>query len=99
MAEHFICLKKDIINMGKESCQSCGMPLVKGLYGLNSDGTVNIEYCKLCFENGVFREPNLTLEEMEGRSMARMVDEMDVDRVRAEDIVSKLIPTLKRWKN
>ncbi len=84
--------------MEKERCQSCGMPLSKGLYGLNSDGTVNIEYCKLCFENGGFREPNLTSEEMMGRTMARMVDEMGTDHAQAEEIATKLIPTLKRWK-
>lgn len=74
------------------------MPLMKGLYGLNLDGTVNTEYCKLCFENGVFREPNLTSEEMMGRTMARMVNEMNIGHEQAEDTAVKLIPTLKRWK-
>ena len=84
--------------MEKGRCQSCGMPLSKGLYGLNSDGTVNIEYCKLCFENGAFREPNLTSEEMMGRVMARLVDEKAMVQPEAEDEARKLIPTLNRWK-
>ena len=33
----------------KARCQSCGMPLDIGFYGTNSDGTGNMEYCKLCF--------------------------------------------------
>lgn len=84
--------------MENKKCQSCGIPLAKGVYGLNLDGTVNLEYCKLCFENGAFREPSLTPEDMMGRVMARLVDEQQMIQAEAEDEARRLIPTLKRWK-
>ncbi len=81
----------------KARCQSCGMPLGIGFYSTNSDGSVNQEYCKFCFENGQFREPNLTLEEMIGRSMANMIDDLKMDPDKAEELAKTVIPTLKRW--
>ena len=74
------------------------MPLGIGFYGINADGTINEEYCKYCFENGEFREPNLTLEEMIGRSIANMVDDLNMDRTEAERLATTVIPNLKRWK-
>lgn len=79
-------------------CQSCGMPLGLGFYGIEKDGTVNEEYCKYCFMDGDFREPNLTLEEMIGRSIANMVDDLNMDRKEAERLGNAVIPNLKRWK-
>ncbi len=82
----------------KPRCQSCGMPLSIGFYGLNKDGTLNNEYCKFCFENGSFREPNITVDEMIGRSIANMVDDLKMERENAETLALEIIPTLKRWK-
>lgn len=83
----------------KIRCQSCGMPLGIGFYATNSDGTASNEYCKMCFENGQFREPNLTLEEMKGRSVANMIDDLRMERSEAETLANTVIPTLKRWQN
>ena len=83
----------------KVRCQSCGMPLGIGFYGTEVDGSVSTEYCKLCYEAGSFREPNLQLSEMMGRSVANMVDDLGFDRQKAENLASTVIPTLKRWKN
>ena len=47
-------------------CQSCGMPLradSKG-GGTNTDGSVSRDYCSFCFENGGFRNPHMTIDEM-----------------------------------
>lgn len=82
----------------KPRCQSCGMPLGIGFYGTNADGTASSEYCKLCFENGTFREPNLTLDEMLGRSVANMIDEQGITPEDAEEAARNVIPNLKRWK-
>ena len=37
-------------------CQCCAMPMGEGkeLYGTNSDGSGNEDYCKYCFEKGEF---------------------------------------------
>ena len=83
----------------KIRCQSCGMPLGTGFYGTNADDSINSEYCKFCFDKGNFREPNLTLEEMIGRSVANMVDDQKMDATEAEELARKVIPTLKRWQN
>ena len=82
----------------KERCQSCAMPLGIGLYGINADGSLNQAYCKLCYEKGTFRESNLTLEEMIGRSFAYMVDELGFSEEEAESLSKSIIPNLKRWK-
>ncbi len=82
---------------GKNRCQSCGMPLGVGFYGTNADGTASDTYCKFCFEQGQFREPNLQLSEMIGRSSARMIDDQQMDQAEAEELAKTLIPTLSRW--
>jgi len=82
----------------KSRCQSCGMPLEIGFYGTNSDGAASEEYCKFCFESGNFREPNITFEEMIGRSIANMIDDRGMDREEAEKLATSVIPNLKRWK-
>lgn len=42
--------------MDTKYCQCCAMPMDEGkeLYGTNSDGSVNEDYCKYCFEKGEF---------------------------------------------
>jgi hypothetical protein len=79
-------------------CQSCAMPIGTGFYATNFDGSANMEYCKICMEDGVFREPNLTQNEMIARSIAQMIDDLHMSREKAEDLATKIIPTLKRWK-
>lgn len=82
----------------KQRCQSCGMPLGTGFYGTNVDGTANETYCKYCFEKGTFREPDLTLDQMIGRSVAHMIDEQNMGRPEAENLAKSVIPTLTRWQ-
>lgn len=81
----------------KPRCQSCGMPLGDGYYGLNANGTINTKFCKYCFENGDFHEPNLTMEEMIGRSIANMIDDLHMNQEEAEKLANQTIPTLERW--
>lgn len=82
----------------KPICQSCGAPLAIGFYAMNSDGSVNSDYCKLCMENGELSEPNLTLEEMTGRFAANMIDDQHFEQKKAEEAANQLIPALKRWR-
>ena len=55
-------------------CNSCGRPIVKADYGTNADGSLNDEYCKDCFQNGEFTEPDITLEEMIIRKTKEMME-------------------------
>ena len=40
--------------MEQKFCQSCGMPLVDGNIGTNSDGSKSEDYCGYCYKGGVF---------------------------------------------
>lgn len=67
-------------------CQSCGMPL-RSLedFGTGPEGLMAEDYCRFCFQSGVFTEPELTVQGMVDRSP-------DFDRKR-------VIPELKRWRS
>lgn len=77
-------------------CQSCGMPMEdESLYGTNADGSRNEEYCKYCFENGAFHKEE-TMEEMIESCIPFMV-EQGMKAEQARELLSKELPTLKRW--
>lgn len=50
-----------------KQCQSCGMPLKKDKNGGGSekDGTLSKMYCSSCYQEGVFKNPNMTMEDMQ----------------------------------
>ena len=51
--------------MAKEQkiCQSCGMPHAKdpGGGGSEADGTKSTTYCSLCYKDGAFTQPDITV--------------------------------------
>jgi len=53
--------------MGKPICQSCGMPLSKDPRhgGLEKDGTHSSKYCSLCYDDGVFLQPDIKVTSMQ----------------------------------
>lgn len=55
------------MNLKNKNCQSCGMPLKQDPKGggTNSDGTINTTYCGDCFKDGIFRQPNWTVQRMQ----------------------------------
>ena len=78
-------------------CQSCGMPLNKaGDCGTEKNGDLSQTYCKYCYKDGEFTNPNMT--------MAGMKSEVRMEMARQNiphGIVEKAInalPNLKRWK-
>lgn len=41
--------------MENKICQSCGIPIdSEEQLGCNQDGSMNLDYCKYCYENGDF---------------------------------------------
>ena len=44
-------------------CQCCGMPLEDDILGRETDGTLNEDYCKWCYDEGAFLT-DCTMEEM-----------------------------------
>lgn len=82
----------------KPRCQSCGMPLgTPGFYGSNIDGSENQEWCRFCYQQGEFTEPNLSADEMVQRSIDYMVASLKFERGEAEKMSREVIPGLRRW--
>jgi hypothetical protein len=82
-----------------KSCQSCAMPLKKSPNGggTNADGTISKMYCAYCFENGQFKQPDCTVDEMQTFVKGKM-KEMGFPGFLA-GFFTKGIPRLERWKN
>lgn len=82
-----------------KQCQSCGMPLKQDKKGGGSekDGTLSKMYCSSCYQDGVFKRPNLSLKEMQ-----KLVDDVLKNEMKWWKIFRwlavKQIPTLERWK-
>ncbi len=78
-------------------CQSCGMPLNKEENcGTNEDNSKTNEYCKFCFENGKFTNPDLTMNEVIEKSV-QMSKKLWMPEDKAREIAKNTIPNLKRW--
>ena len=82
----------------KDHCQSCGMPLGEGLYGTNADGSPNHDYCKYCYRNGEFTEPELSREDVIAKSIKYMMTEKHLDYNEASRQTSEYISSLRRWQ-
>ena len=83
--------------MGKvDVCQSCGMPLNKEEnQGTNEDNSKTNEYCKFCFENGKFTNPDLTMEKVIEKSV-ELSKKLWMPEDKAREIANNTIPKLKR---
>ena len=79
-------------------CQSCGMELSIHNFGTNASSSMNFEYCRICFQMGVFTDPDCTLSQMIENTALRMVDQ-DTTFEEAKHEMEKIIPHLKRWRN
>jgi len=79
------------------NCQSCGMPLKKDPKGggTEADGSHSAMFCSLCYENGNFRQPDITAEEMKV-FVKEKLKEMGLPGFLA-NWMSRGIPKLKRW--
>lgn len=78
-------------------CQSCSMPLGSvEMQGTEKDGTKSNAYCKYCYQQGAFVNPNMTLEEMKTLVKAQM-EKRHIDN-HIIGIALNSLPHLKRWK-
>ena len=86
--------------MQEKYCQSCGMPMGETveLYGTNSDGSRNEDYCKYCYENGEFTQ-DINMNEMIEFCVPYMASaNEDMTENEARKMMKEFFPTLKRWK-
>ena len=83
----------------KQRCQSCGMPFAaEGYYGTNKDLSENKDYCRFCFQKGMFTEPTLTLDGMIEKSVSFMTTNLGFSEQKAREMSVSVISQLKRWK-
>jgi DNA-binding XRE family transcriptional regulator len=80
------------------SCQCCGTPFsVPNMdKGSDSDGHENPDYCKWCYDGGVFA--NETMDDVIEKSAPYLVEATGVSLDEAVSFMGVLLPTLGRWK-
>ncbi|MFB5269623.1 effector binding domain-containing protein [Paenibacillus enshidis] len=80
-----------------EQCQSCGMPInSEELAGTAANGSLVYDYCKYCYQNGSFTQPDITMEDMIRLSIPFLLQE-GWEEEAARSMLSKTLPLLKRW--
>ena len=86
--------------MQEKFCESCGMPMgeTDEMYGTEANGSKSEDYCKYCYDNGAFTNPNGTLEEMIELCASVMVKDFGFSPEDAKKQCNEGIPSLKRWK-
>lgn len=82
----------------KPLCQSCGIPLDNdAIKGTEKNGLKNQEYCKFCYDQGGFINPNLTIDEMKER-VENQMKKLKLSDEAIQEAISVLLP-LNRWKS
>ena len=82
--------------MENKMCQSCGMPMTNDDLGTNKDGSLNQDYCKYCFKDGEFVD-NVTMEQYI-EICSQYAGQAGMTKEEMKEHLTKLFPTLKRWK-
>jgi hypothetical protein len=80
-------------------CQSCGTLWNDELAGTEADGARSSDYCKLCYAEGKFLEPELSLDGMIQNCIKRMMRGTTVSEEQAEVVANATVPGLKRWNH
>lgn len=80
----------------KEVCQSCGMPIKqKSQLALEADGSKS-KFCVMCYKDGEFLQPDVTVDEMREFCIDIMKEEMNMPKFISR-ILTKSIYKLERW--
>ncbi len=76
-------------------CQSCVMPMEKPEdFGTEADGSRNEEYCRFCYRDGGFTDPDITMEQMINK-LVGMATSMEMSEEQARAMANAVIPGLK----
>ena len=75
------------------------MPLGEGFFGTEADGSAAKEWCKFCYQNGVFTDTTLTMDRMIEQSVKHMTKKLNMSDEQASVMSHAVIPQLKRWRN
>ena len=66
------------------------------LLGTEKDGIKSHDYCKYCYQNGEFVNPDMTLKEMTSLVITQM-KKRNID-LKIVDMAVSSLPMLKRWQ-
>lgn len=79
-------------------CQSCGMPLAKDPDGggTEADGSRSRTYCSLCYRDGAFVHPGVSVEEFQAHCVDALAAK-GMPRVMAW-LFTRGVPKLDRWR-
>jgi hypothetical protein len=66
-------------------------------YGTEKDGSKNEMYCKYCYQNGAFTEPDMTLDQMMGITETEMKKQNLPESIIQQSM--NMLPRLKRWQS
>jgi Fe-S cluster assembly ATPase SufC len=79
-------------------CQSCGVPLNSNkIKGTEHNGIKSNEYCKYCYENSNFKNPEMNLDEMK-KNVKNKMEQLHLPNYMVQKALN-ILPALKRWKN
>lgn len=79
-------------------CQSCAMPIKKDENkGTEANNTLSIKYCKFCYKEGAFIDPDLKLEQMQEKCAEFFKIEHPIMSTLFGKQYVKSIAKLKRW--
>lgn len=81
-------------------CESCGMPLADAAFlGTEADGSLSKRFCKWCYQNGGYVNPDMTMEEMLDVCVSHMAaPDSGYTEESAREYMEMLLPTCERWK-
>ncbi len=81
----------------QEFCQSCGIPLTTDICSTEANGRLSENYCRDCYVNGNFTNPNMTLGEMIAYWVPSFLDK-GYSEIEAREFMEPLFPELLRWR-
>ena len=83
--------------MNASYCQNCGMPMnEEKLFGTEKNGEKSGDYCVYCYENGEFKQAEMTVEGMIDFCIPFMKEDGKSEE-EARTMLTHFLPTLKRW--
>ena len=81
----------------KNQCQSCSMPLNDHNRGTEKDGSPSAKYCNLCYKDGAFINPDMTVEQMQ-ETVVTALQKKRWPKFAAK-LAARQVPKLERWQS
>ncbi len=79
-------------------CQSCAMPMnTASDFGTESGGQPSSMYCKYCYQNGSFTNPDATMDQMVEKAAEIIGPMFEMQKDKASEFAKAQIQNLYRW--